>query len=59
MDLLKLFVTRGEFAFPPDPGREWRATPEQPRALAELADFLAGLEGVAWGSALTPLEIVR
>jgi class 3 adenylate cyclase len=59
MDFLKLFVIRGEFAFPPDPSKSWYATPDEPERVAELAAFLRGLEGRDWDSAATPLHIIK
>lgn len=59
LDVLKLFVTPGDFAFPPRGARAWAATPGEPAAVAELAAFLAGLEGRAWAAVATPLEIGR
>ena len=59
MDFLKLFVIRGGFDFPPDPSQSWYATPDEPERVAELAAFLQGLEGKQWGSAATPLHIIK
>jgi len=59
MDFIKLFVVRGELGFPPDPSQSWYATPDQTERVAELAAFLRGLQGEQWGSAATPLHIVK
>jgi len=59
MDFIKLFVVRGELGFPPDPSQSWYATPEETERVAELAAFLQGLEGAEWGSAATPLHIIK
>jgi len=59
MDFLKLFVTSGDFGFPPDPSQSWYATPDEPKRVAELAAFLERLKGEQWDSAATPLHIVK
>jgi class 3 adenylate cyclase len=59
MDFLKLFVVRGELDFPPDPSQSWYATPEETERVAELAAFLQRLKGEQWGSAATPLHIIK
>lgn len=59
LDVLKLFVTRGEFAFATPSVGSWGATPETPEAVTQLAEFLASLEGEDWAEAATPLPIVR
>jgi hypothetical protein len=59
MDLIKLFVVRGEFDFPPDPKQSWYATPDEPERVAELIAFLRGLEEEQWDAAATPLHIIK
>ena len=59
MDFLKLFVIRGEFAFPPDGAQSWYSTPEEPERVAELAALLKRLEGQQWESVAAPLHIVK
>ncbi len=57
MDMLKLFVVRGDPGFPPTAFQSWAATPEEPERVAELAAFLEGLGARTFGTAEVPLRI--
>lgn len=59
MDILKLFVTSGEFDFPYSPFSSWAATPDEPKRVTQLEQFLRGLDGAEWAAVATPLQIVR
>ncbi len=59
MDILKLFVTSGDFAFPGGTEEAWGATPDGPERVPELASFLKSLDGTQWTSAATPLQITQ
>jgi hypothetical protein len=59
MDILKLFVTSGDFAFAGGIEDAWDASPDGPERVAELAAFLASLAGTEWASAAIPLQITR
>ena len=58
MDLLKLFVARDDFGFPPIGVDSWTATPAQPERVAELARFLESVEG-DWSATAIALTIAR
>ena len=59
MDILMLFVTPGEFAFPGETEQAWGASPQTPERVAELTSFLESLDGTEWASAATTLQITR
>jgi class 3 adenylate cyclase len=59
VDMLKLFVTPREFAFPDANINSWEATPRKPERLAELARWLDSLEEIPFATSVTPLQIRR
>jgi hypothetical protein len=59
VDMLKLFVTPGEFDFPEANINAWSATPADPERLAELASWLDTLEQIPFATSVTPLQIRR
>jgi hypothetical protein len=59
IDMLKLFVTPGQFDFPEANINAWSATPADPERLAELARWLDTLERIPFATSVTPLQIRR